>query len=62
MLPPSDLFTVDSFPLRNDWNSALFRLSLIIEGATEKVSLFTMPLKSVYNKNFYFNEKEIFTL
>ncbi len=27
---------------------------LIIEGATENVSQFTMPLKSIYSKNIYF--------
>ncbi len=32
----------------------VFKLSLIIEGATEKVSQFTMLIKSIYNKNVLF--------
>ncbi len=31
-----------------------FTFSLIVEGGTEKVSQFIMPLKSIYNKNFGF--------
>jgi hypothetical protein len=37
-----------------------FAFSLIIEGATEKVLQFIMPLMSVCNKNFGFIEKSIF--
>jgi hypothetical protein len=34
---------------------------LIIEGTTEKVSQFVMPIKLVFSKNFYFNvQKFIF--
>ncbi len=33
----------------------ILRLTLITEGATEKVSQFIMPLKLVYNKNLCFN-------
>jgi hypothetical protein len=32
----------------------VFKLSLIIEGTTEKVSQFMMPIKSIYNKNILF--------
>ncbi len=39
----------------------VFYLSLIIEGATEKVSQFMMSLKSIYNKNF-FSEQNVFIL
>jgi hypothetical protein len=43
------------------WNSTFFAFSLIIEGATEKVLQFTMPLKSIYNKKLGFaNKKCIF--
>ncbi len=31
-----------------------FTFSLIIDGATEKILPFTMPLKSVFNRNFVF--------
>jgi hypothetical protein len=37
---------------RTQWNSAFFAFSLIIEGTTEKVLQFIMPLKSFYNRNF----------
>ncbi len=33
-----------------------FSFSLIIEGTTEKVLQFIMPLKLIYNKNFGFIE------
>jgi hypothetical protein len=33
-----------------------FKLSFIIEVTTEKVSQFTMPWKSIYNKMFVFQE------
>ncbi len=39
-----------------EWNSTFFEFSLIIEGSTEKVLQFIMPLKSVYNKNLGFIE------
>ncbi len=45
MLPPSALFTVDSFPL-------------IVEGVTDKVFHFKVPLKSVYTQNLCFNEQK----
>jgi hypothetical protein len=38
------------------WNSMFVTLSLIVDGATEKVLQFTMPYKSIYNKDFCFNE------
>ncbi len=31
------------------WSSMFFAFSLIIEGTTEKVLQFLMPLKSIYN-------------
>jgi hypothetical protein len=31
---------------------------LIIEGTTEKVSQFVMPIKLVFSKNFYSNEQK----
>ncbi len=38
----------------------IFKLSLIVEGATEKASPFKMPLKSIYNKNIQFWKKNVF--
>jgi hypothetical protein len=37
----------------------IVRLSLISEGATEKVSQMAILLKSVYNKNLCFNEQKM---
>jgi hypothetical protein len=36
-----------------------FAFSLIIEGTTEKVLQFIMPLESVYNRNFGFIEQKL---
>jgi hypothetical protein len=36
-----------------------FAFSLIIEGTTEKVLQFIMPLKSIYNRNFGFIEQKM---
>jgi hypothetical protein len=36
----------------NPMEEHIFAFSLIIEGTTEKVLQFIMPLKSIYNKNF----------
>ncbi len=41
------------------WNGTFFALSLIIEGTTEKVLQFMMPLKSIYNRNFGFVEQKM---
>jgi len=41
-------------------NHRFFKFSIIIEGATEKVMQFIMPLKSIYNKNLPLNKKHIF--
>ncbi len=35
----------------------VFAFSFIIEGTTEKVLQFMMPLKSIYNRNFGFIEQ-----
>jgi hypothetical protein len=37
-----------------------FAFSLIIEGATEKVLQFIMPVKSIYNKNLGFVGQKMF--
>ncbi len=37
-----------------------FAFSLIIEGTTEKVFQFIMPLKSIYNRNFGFIEQKMY--
>jgi hypothetical protein len=34
----------------------IFKLTLIIEGAPEKVSQFKLPLKSIYSKKICFNQ------
>jgi len=34
--------------------------SLIIEGTTEKVLKFLMPIMSIFNQNLGFNEKNVF--
>ncbi len=39
-----------------------FLFSLILEGATEKVLQFQMPLKSIYNRNFGFIEQKMYSL
>ncbi len=54
-------FEKDKFPSKErqvqlsfQRNSTFFTFPLIIEGTTEKVLKFKMPLKSVYNRNMYF--------
>ena len=44
----------------NQWNSVFFAFLLIIEGATEKVLQFIMPLKSIYKRNFGFIEQKMY--
>ncbi len=39
MLPSSDMFTVDSLPLVSTMELCIFKLLLIVEGDTEKVSI-----------------------
>jgi hypothetical protein len=36
----------------------IFRLLLVVDGATEKVSQFVRPIKSVYDKKCGFNEQK----
>ncbi len=38
----------------------VFTISLIIEGATEKVLQFMLPLKSIYKKSFGLTLKNVF--
>ncbi len=38
--------------------ACFFTFSLIIEGTTEKVLQFIIPLKSIYNENLGFSEQE----
>jgi len=42
------------------WNRGFFAFSLIIEGTTEKVLKFIMPLSSIYNRNFGFIEQKVY--
>ena len=44
--------------LKINQTAHLFTFSLIIDGATEKVLQFMMPLKSIRNKNFGFMEQK----
>jgi hypothetical protein len=47
--------------IRLEWNSTFFAFSLIIEGTTEKVLQFILPLKTIYKQNFGFiSQKCIF--
>ena len=55
MLPSSALFMVEPLPL----NSMFFGLCLIIEGAAEKVSQFTIPLKSIYHEKIVSKNKTV---
>jgi hypothetical protein len=41
-------------------NSTYFKLFLILEGPTEKLSKFTMPLNSIYNKKIVIMNKNVF--
>ncbi len=41
------------------WNRAFFTLSLIIEGATEKILQFVLPMKQINNKKFCFDKQKI---
>jgi hypothetical protein len=40
----------------------VFAFSVLIEGTTEKVLQFIMPLKSMYNRNFGFIEQKMYIL
>jgi len=42
------------------WNSTFFYFSLIIEGTTERVLQFIMPIRSIYNQNIGFIEQILF--
>jgi hypothetical protein len=56
----STIFSLISWTTQwHKWNSAFFALSLIIEGTTEKVLQFIMPLKSFYNRHFGFIEQNM---
>jgi hypothetical protein len=35
-------------------------LKIVVEGITEKVSQFIMPVMSIYNENFCLNEQKVF--
>jgi hypothetical protein len=44
----------------NEIEQYIFAFSLIIGGTTEKVLQFIIPLESMYNKNFGFNEQKMY--
>jgi hypothetical protein len=43
-------------PLYSNGTAWFFAFKLIIEGTTEKVLQFVMPLQSIYNQNLCFDE------
>ncbi len=43
-----------AYETRSERNSAYFALSLTIEGTTEKVLKFIMPLRTIYKQKFSF--------
>ena len=49
-----------SASLKNPMEQHVFVFSLIIEGTTEEVLQFIMPLKSIYNQNLGFIEQEMY--
>ncbi len=36
------------------------KFSLIVEGTTEKIAQFILPLKSIYNYNLYSNQQKMY--
>jgi hypothetical protein len=42
------------------WNSTFIAFSLIIEGTTEKVLQFMMPLETIFNQNLGFAEQKMY--
>jgi len=42
------------------WNSAFLTFSFVIVGTSKKVLQFLMPLEPIYNKNFCFNEQNVY--
>jgi hypothetical protein len=45
---------------KSQWNSTFFAFSIIVEGTTEKVLQFIMPLEFLYNKNLCFIEQKMY--
>jgi hypothetical protein len=45
-------------PLQSSNGTAHFLFSLDIEGVSEKISQFIVQVKSIFNKNVYFNEQK----
>ncbi len=50
------LFFLSNSFFENQWNTIFVAFSMIVEATAGKVSQFMMPQKSIYNKNFCFNE------
>jgi hypothetical protein len=46
-------------PKKSKWNGTFFTFPLIIEGTTEKVLQFKMPVKSIYDKNLDFIKQKM---
>jgi hypothetical protein len=45
---------------QHNGTDSFFKFSFIIEGTSKKVLQFLMPLEPIYNKNFYFNELNVY--
>ncbi len=58
--PTTLTWEVGQFTSISQRNSTSFAFSIIVEGTTEKVMQFVMPLKSIYNKNLGFIEQEMY--
>jgi hypothetical protein len=52
------LFVVAIVSSMLNGTARVFKLPLIIEGATQKVSKFAMLLKSIHNKNIFANDSK----
>jgi hypothetical protein len=60
LLEKSGNFGQNSPNLLLTMEQRFFTFSLIIEGTTEKVLQFIMPLKSIYSKNLCFDEEKMY--
>ncbi len=49
-----------TFMVEINGTARFFAFSLIIEGTTEKVLQFTMPLKSINDKNLCFDQQKMY--
>jgi hypothetical protein len=52
------IFTTLQFVIQFNGTARFFTFSLVIEGTTEKVLQFKMPVSSIYNQNLGFIEQK----